>query len=107
MDFPSNLKIVVVNDGGGGIFRLLDGPGGASFSEVFQVTHHPVSLELLTQAFGRTVIRVTGTSELEEGLRQLFDTGHNLSVLEADTTGCENSRIFKDFLKTNPSSSHG
>ena len=34
-DFPANLKIVVLNDGGGGIFRLLEGPIKMEFFEEF------------------------------------------------------------------------
>ncbi len=97
-DFPENLKIVVLNDGGGGIFRLLDGPGRMDFFEEFSVTHHPVSLELLGQAYGRVVHRASGHDQLEEGLKALLGPGGSVNLLEVDTTGSENSRIFKDFL---------
>jgi 2-succinyl-5-enolpyruvyl-6-hydroxy-3-cyclohexene-1-carboxylate synthase len=100
-NFPDNLKIVVLNDGGGGIFRLLDGPDRMEFFEEYSVTHHPVSLELLSQAFGRAVQRAGGPEELEEKLDLLFASGTNLSVLEVDTSDSENSRIFKNFLDFN------
>lgn len=98
-DFPENLKIVVLNDGGGGIFRLLDGPGQMDFFEEFSVTHHPVSLELLSAAFGRRFARATGLEELDQHLKTLWEPGHRLSVLEVDTTGSDNSRIFKAMFK--------
>ncbi|MCK4748090.1 MAG: hypothetical protein KAT15_13670, partial [Bacteroidales bacterium] len=98
-DFPENLKIVVLNDGGGGIFRLLDGPDRMGFFEEFSVTHHPVSLELLSQAFGRRFHRVFNLADLDEKLEILFQPETGISVLEVDTSGSENSRIFKDFLK--------
>jgi 2-succinyl-5-enolpyruvyl-6-hydroxy-3-cyclohexene-1-carboxylate synthase len=98
-DFPENLKIVVLNDGGGGIFRLLDGPDAMGFFEEFSVTHHPVSLELLSTAYGRMASRADSMEELDQLLPALWSSGHGLSVLEVDTTGCENSRIFKDFFK--------
>jgi 2-succinyl-5-enolpyruvyl-6-hydroxy-3-cyclohexene-1-carboxylate synthase len=94
-DFPENLKIVVMNDGGGGIFRLLDGPDQMDFFEEFSVTHHPVSLELLSGAFGRRFARATGMEELEREIAKLCSNGSGLSVLEVDTAGSENSRIFK------------
>jgi len=97
-DFPENLKIVVLNDGGGGIFRLLDGPGQMEFFEEYSVTHHPVSLELLSQSFGRTFQRVEGLDGLEEQLEALFTGGSRFSVLEVDTTSGDNSRIFKDLF---------
>ena len=98
-DFPENLKIVVLNDGGGGIFRLLDGPGQMDFFEEFSVTHHPVSLELLSGAFGRRFARATTMEELDHQLVSLCSPGSGLSVLEVDTTGSDNSRIFKDLFK--------
>ena len=97
-DFPENLKIVVLNDGGGGIFRLLKGPDQMSFFEEYSVTHHPVSLELLSGAFGRNFGRATSYAELERQARALFAPGTGLSVLEVDTTGSDNSRIFKELF---------
>jgi 2-succinyl-5-enolpyruvyl-6-hydroxy-3-cyclohexene-1-carboxylate synthase len=97
-NFPKNLKIVVMNDGGGGIFRLMDGPGRMEFFEEFSVTHHPVSLELLSQSFGRTYMRVDGLDGLGEQLEVLFSEGARFSVLEVDTTSGENSRIFKELF---------
>ena len=98
-NFPENLKIVVLNDGGGGIFRLLDGPRRMDFFEDFSVTHHPVSLELLSGAFGRRFARSSSFQELDHHMRILSTPGSGLSVLEVDTTSCENSRIFKDLFK--------
>jgi 2-succinyl-5-enolpyruvyl-6-hydroxy-3-cyclohexene-1-carboxylate synthase len=97
-NFPENLKIVILNDGGGGIFRLLDGPDSMEFFEEFSVTHHPVSLELLSQSFGRNFLRVEGMDRLDEQLESLFSGGGSLSVLEVDTTSAENSRIFKELF---------
>ncbi len=98
-NFPDNLRIVVINDGGGGIFRLLDGPDRMPFFEEYSVTHHPVSIELLAQAFGHGFIRASGPEELEGALGAIFSRDPVAKVLEVDTTGCENSLIFKAFIK--------
>lgn len=98
--FPENLKIVVLNDGGGGIFRLLEGPDQMDFFEEFSVTHHPVSLELLSGAFGRRFARAASMEELEREAVKLCTPGSGLSVLEVDITGCENSRIFKELFRS-------
>jgi 2-succinyl-5-enolpyruvyl-6-hydroxy-3-cyclohexene-1-carboxylate synthase len=98
-DFPENLKIVVLNDGGGGIFRLLDGPDRMGFFEEFSVTQHPVSMELLSGAFGRRFARATNMQELDHHVASLCAPGNGLSVLELDTTSSDNSRIFKDLFK--------
>ncbi|MEN8227503.1 MAG: 2-succinyl-5-enolpyruvyl-6-hydroxy-3-cyclohexene-1-carboxylic-acid synthase [Bacteroidota bacterium] len=100
--FPQNLKIVILNDGGGGIFRLLEGPDRMEFFEEFSVTHHPVSLELLSQSFGRSYQMARNKEELIEKLALLYQPGSSLSILEVNTSDSENSRIFKEFFKPNP-----
>jgi 2-succinyl-5-enolpyruvyl-6-hydroxy-3-cyclohexene-1-carboxylate synthase len=97
-DFPENLKIVVLNDGGGGIFRLLDGPDRMEFFEEFSLTQHPVSLELLSAAFGRRFARARKMKELDQMIASLCTPGNSLSVLELDTTSSDNSRIFKEMF---------
>jgi 2-succinyl-5-enolpyruvyl-6-hydroxy-3-cyclohexene-1-carboxylate synthase len=97
--YPDNLKVVVMNDGGGGIFRLLEGPDQMEFFEEYSVTHHPVSVELLSQSFGRSHHRVSGWADLDTQLDILFAEGSGLSVLEVDTTSAENSRIFKGLFR--------
>ena len=69
------------------------------YFEEFSVTHHPVSLELLSGAFGRRFARATTMEELDHQLVKLCSPGSGLSVLEVDTTGSDNSRIFKDLFK--------
>jgi len=99
--FPDNLKIVVLNDGGGGIFRLLQGPDRMDFFEEFSVTHHQVSLEMLSQAFGRAFQRINSMEELNKKMVHLFQPGSAVEILEVDATESENSRIFKEFFNLN------
>lgn len=97
--FPANLKIVILNDQGGGIFRLLKGPSEMDFFEAFSVAHHPVSPALLSESFGRESRVVQNQEELEELIPEFFTPGSSLSVLDVDTSREDNSRIFKTFLE--------
>ncbi len=97
-DFPANLKIVILNDRGGGIFRLLKGPSDMDFFEAFSVTHHPVSPALLSGSFGRESSLVQNEEEFEGLITELYSPVSSLSVLDVDTSREDNSRIFKAFL---------
>jgi len=99
-NFPPNLKIIVINDKGGGIFRLLDGPDRMPFFKEFSVTHHPVEMEYIVRAFGMNILRANNDTTLEAGLDALFTPGSDTSVLEVNTSGSENSSIFKNFFKS-------
>ena len=99
-DFPDNLKIIVLNDGGGGIFRIIEGPDRMPFFEEFSVTHHPVSIQLLAEAFGRSYRLAKDFSDLQSNLALLFEKESGFSLLEVETSKSENSRIFTQFIKS-------
>ena len=95
--FPPNLQVIVLNDKGGGIFRLLDGPDKMPFFEDFSVAAHPVALEHMAKAFGMNFLYANNDYTLSKCLDTLFaDRSENL-LLEVDTSGSENSGIFKKF----------
>ncbi|MDF1570838.1 MAG: 2-succinyl-5-enolpyruvyl-6-hydroxy-3-cyclohexene-1-carboxylic-acid synthase [Bacteroidales bacterium] len=96
-NFPSNLKIIVLNDKGGGIFRLLDGPDRMPFFDEFSVAGHPVALEHMAKAFGMNFLYANDDYTLGSCLDTLFATGAEKTLLDVDTSGSENSGIFKKF----------
>ncbi len=97
-NFPSNLKIIILNDQGGGIFRLLDGPDRMPFFEEFSVTRHPVTIKHIVKAFGMNILPSNSDYTLDECLDTLFKKGAEATVLEVDTSTSENSGIFKQFF---------
>ena len=94
------LKIIVLNDVGGGIFRIINGPDKMPFFEEFSVTDHPVSLEKLANAFMINHNQASDYKGLNEGLSILFNEEENLDMLEVFTGESENSLIFKEFYKS-------
>lgn len=99
-DFPDNIRIIVLNDGGGGIFRIIQGPDRMPFYEEFSVTHHPVSLQLLAEAFGLKY-RISGDFDsLEKGLENIFEKDLGACVMEVETSKSENSAIFRKFFNS-------
>ena len=96
--FPKNLRIIVLNDAGGGIFRLIDGPDRMPFYEDFSVAHHPADFQKLTEAFGLGYKRASDFPALKSGLDTLLDESSGPFVLEVDTAKGENSTIFKAFF---------
>jgi 2-succinyl-5-enolpyruvyl-6-hydroxy-3-cyclohexene-1-carboxylate synthase len=98
--FPPNLQVIVLNDQGGGIFRLLDGPDKMPFFEEFSVAAHPVALEHMAKAFGMNFLYANNDYTLSKCLDTLFAGGSENLLLEVDTSASENSGIFKKFYST-------
>jgi 2-succinyl-5-enolpyruvyl-6-hydroxy-3-cyclohexene-1-carboxylate synthase len=51
-ELPSNLKILLINNSGGGIFHILKGPADHPGFTSFIEAHHPVNIHKLAEAYG-------------------------------------------------------
>lgn len=77
---PSNLRVVVLNNAGGDIFRRLKGPDESpGFEEIF-IAHHPVNMQKLVEAYGVTYFNCTA-AEINNML-STFYTSNTATVLE-------------------------
>ena len=63
---PRNLKVVVINNSGGGIFRFIDGPNSTGQLENYFETHQKNSVEHIALGFSVNYFRATNLKELEQ-----------------------------------------
>lgn len=63
-EFPDNLRIIVLNDGGGGIFRVIDGPSAQGELMDLFVVPHTRTAELTAMEFGLTYKAVRSYCDL-------------------------------------------
>ncbi len=101
--FPDNLKIVLINNGGGGIFRFIDGPSHVPASEQHFVAKHTTKAEGLVRNFG---VAYASANELESFTNKYKDllASDKAGVLEVFTPAEKNAEILRgyfDFLKNN------
>ncbi len=96
-NLPDNLRIVVINNQGGGIFRMIDGPSGKEgFSEFFE-TQHPVSIRKLAEAFGLQYFVADDEQSLNASLNELYRQP-KAALLEVETPGEISAAIYKNYL---------
>jgi len=91
---PSNLKILVVNNAGGNIFRMIEGPSKLPELETFFETRHHFTAERTAADSGITYFCALETESFEKQL-QLFADCENTALLEVFTDPAENSRVWK------------
>jgi 2-succinyl-5-enolpyruvyl-6-hydroxy-3-cyclohexene-1-carboxylate synthase len=96
-----NLKVIVINNGGGGIFRIIDGPRSVGQLENYFETENNASVEGICQAYGMDYAKATNLDEVEEQVAQLLlkETDGRPSVLEIHTPNTENDGVLKDFFR--------
>lgn len=87
-----NLFIVVLNNHGGIIFNLIDGPSGLPESETFFITQQKLTAHSLATEFGFTYKKAN-----DENLKGFFHLDGNVKIMELDSSQSLNKKIFNEF----------
>jgi len=98
-DLPKNLKIILINNEGGGIFHLLKGPSEHEAFRPLVNAHHAIDFKKLTEAFGIRYHLCETNDELSASLKSLTDENENTGVLEIRTPNNGEPQITKDFFR--------
>lgn len=98
-ELPENLKIILINNEGGGIFHLLKGPSESEDFIPFVNAHHPIDFKKLTEAFGVKYDLCTSENELSESIENMVLQNEGAEVLEIRTPNNGKPLITKDFFK--------
>ena len=94
---PNNLRIVLLNNHGGGIFNLIDGPNSQPELEDFFLTPHHQTAKNMSEDFGLEYYFCKNHLELEELLNTFFEPSERPKIVEISSDIAENSKIFREF----------
>lgn len=97
---PSNLKIILINNNGGNIFRFIPGPSNTGALEKFFETTHNFNGKGLSETFNLNYSKVSSINELDEVLPEFFaEANGKASILEVCTPRLDNSEVLRDYFK--------
>ncbi len=92
-----NLRIVVLNNHGGIIFKLIDGPSQLPEADEYFVTRQSLSAKHLCEEYGFEYISVTKAEEVQSGIEKLLNPGRTAKILELKGSVSDNVSIFEAF----------
>lgn len=93
-----NLKIILINNGGGGIFRFIQGPKELPELEEFFETPHQVEIHQLAAAYGLNYLCAQTEKELKQAMRSLY-AWEKPTILEVVTPREINDVILRNYFK--------
>ncbi|SCY40565.1 2-succinyl-5-enolpyruvyl-6-hydroxy-3-cyclohexene-1-carboxylate synthase [Flavobacterium anhuiense] len=96
---PKNFKIILVNNGGGGIFRILPGHQEKPVFNTYFETSHKLTAEHLAKMYGLNYFTSHDVPSLENGINSLYDSNETPCILEIFTPTTENDLILKQYFK--------
>lgn len=94
---PANLRVIVLNNHGGGIFGLIKGPDRQPELEEFFETYQPLNAAHLCTEFGIEYAFCSDFSSLNERLKKFFEEGAQTKILEVETDKNINRKFFTEF----------
>lgn len=93
-----DFRIVLINNSGGGIFRILPGKEDTEEFETFFETSHDLSAQHLAKMYGFEHIHAKNEAELDEALHKLYAKSDRPKILEVATPRVLNNKILLGYF---------
>lgn len=95
---PNNLKIILINNQGGSIFRIIDGPSKIEELEPFFEVKHDLNAENIAKTFGVEYHFTSNNDDLNMILKKVYNSSSSV-LLEVYTDNEENPEVLKKYFK--------
>ncbi|WP_179353560.1 2-succinyl-5-enolpyruvyl-6-hydroxy-3-cyclohexene-1-carboxylic-acid synthase [Winogradskyella vidalii] len=96
---PKTFRIIVVNNEGGGIFRILPGEKDTENFDTFFETKHHLSAKNLCDMYGFEYKVAKNNTELEQQLDTFYNMSNQPKLLEVFTPSRSNDKMLLDYFK--------
>lgn len=95
----SQLKVIVINNGGGGIFRIIDGSKNTEhLQQFFETSHSSVSIKGIAELYNLSYFSAANNDELNRTLPLFFEE-KSVCVLEIFTNREDNPKALDAFFQ--------
>lgn len=95
---PNTFRIILVNNGGGDIFKIIPGPDSSNSLEEYFVTRHNRTARLIAQEYNFEYIQAHNQEELLKQLDSFFLCSEKPKLLEINTINQPNSQILREYF---------
>jgi 2-succinyl-5-enolpyruvyl-6-hydroxy-3-cyclohexene-1-carboxylate synthase len=96
---PSHFRIILINNKGGGIFRILPGEKDSPNYDQYFETVHNRDARFVAKTFGLDYYKAHSQRGLKYQLSRFFKKGNRPKLLEIQTPRTQNDRILLDYFK--------
>lgn len=103
-ELKSNFKVIIVNNGGGNIFKIIPGPDSLTELEQFFETKHNIKFKNIATAYNFGYFEATNKEELETEFKKFILYNKKSVILEINTKNADNASVLRqyfDYLKQN------
>lgn len=95
---PKNFRVIILNNRGGGIFRILPGDKNSDTFDTYFETVHNLQARPVCDLFGFDYAAANSSEEIEEELKSFFDASEKPKVLEIFTPRKVNDEVLLEYF---------
>ncbi|MFD2540828.1 2-succinyl-5-enolpyruvyl-6-hydroxy-3-cyclohexene-1-carboxylate synthase [Lacinutrix gracilariae] len=96
---PNHFRIIVINNQGGGIFRILPGDKNTENFDTYFETKHQLSVKHLSAMYGFEYLKASNNETLNEALQSFYLASNTPKILEVFTPRTSNDTTLLDYFK--------
>ena len=100
-NIPQSFKMIVMYNGGGGIFRFIKSTSELDELEDFFATKSKLPLQDISNGYGFNYFEAKSEQDLKETLPQFMNTNSAPSILAIYTPAIESAQILKNYFNRN------
>jgi 2-succinyl-5-enolpyruvyl-6-hydroxy-3-cyclohexene-1-carboxylate synthase len=97
-NIPKSFRIIIINNSGGGIFRIIPGPKESNATKYFE-TPHCLTAAHLCNMHQFAYQKAYSAETVAQELNGFFEISEKPKILEIFTPSAENDLILKDYFK--------
>jgi len=98
-NIPNNFRIIIINNSGGGIFRILPGDKNTKDFETYFETTHKLTAEHLCRMYGLEYLVASDENLLKNSLEDFFTESNSPKLLEVFTPREINDELLLNYFK--------
>lgn len=95
-----NLRILLLNNHGGGIFRMISGPGQLPELQEYFETRQPLTGRLTAEEFGMEYLHCDKKSKIKNFIRDFLEPDPRPKLLEVESDSEVNQQILREFKRS-------
>lgn len=92
-----NLRVVVLNNHGGAIFSMIEGPSKLAEANEYFITNQKLTAKSLTQEFDFDYLKLDSLKKLKNLLKDFFDFDGRTKIMEIESGSEEAKKVMQEF----------
>ena len=97
---PPQTRIIIINNGGGNIFRIIPGPDSSNAIDKLIATQHNKNAKYFAKAFNFEYSSVDNQNDFELSLTTFFTPSSLPKILEINTSKIDNAQVLRNYFNS-------